>query len=67
MWLSFWLSAGLVEKIVETSLVETSKRLTKISQQLEIVEEARPTGKKIIYLDEDMEDCLNNDLITGGC
>ena len=46
--------------------IETLKtEIVEIRKLLEMFEEATPSGKEVIYLDEDMENWLDNDMITG--
>ena len=56
-------------EILKTEIIENHELLkadlVEIRKLLEMFEEATPTGKEVIYLDEDTEDWLNNDMITG--
>lgn len=63
--LSTLFSIGLMVIIAERTLSEVNSRLTKIDMQLEMFEEAIPGGIEIIYLNEDDEYFINNDMITG--
>jgi len=63
--LSVWSSLVITIKIAEITQAEINGRLTKISHQLEMFEEAVPTGKEVIYLDEDLQDWLNDNSVTG--
>ena len=63
--LSTWFSIWVMVTISDRTLSEVNSRLTKISLQLEMFEEAIPGGIEIIYLNEDDEYFINNDMITG--
>jgi len=62
-----YISTRIMLESIQIDVNQTDHKLTKISQQLEMFEEATPTGKEVIYLykDEAEADYLNNDRVTG--
>lgn len=65
IWVSTWFSIGVMVAIAKRTQAEVNTRLTKITQQLEMFENAIPTGKEVIYLDDDLQKWLDDDSVTG--